>query len=285
MPLVSVIIPCYNSNKNLLNTINSIKTQEYKNIEIIIVNDGSNNLETINTINNLKIDRLQLYNINNHGVSYARNFGAQMATGKYLFFIDDDDLIDTCYINKAVEILEKYEQVALVYCFARRFGKDQKIWWIENFSYKKLLCKNCLFISSMVRKSDFSLTSGFNENMNFGLEDWDFWIRFLSEKKYIYRINEILFFYRINEISRTTSLVDTKEKIYRMYLNVLNNNFSIYLNNTKALRKYKIAENNNIFQESINKVRYLLYVIKVTFYSVINKKGFKKLFKGKLIKI
>lgn len=285
MPLVSVIIPCHNSRKSLLETINSLENQEYKNIEIIIINDGSNELETNILLDGLINRGLTVYNIENRGVSYARNYGAEKAKGKYIIFVDDDDLIEKSYINKAVTVMEYNDEISLVYCFAKRFGKDNKVWFIRRFSYNKLLQKNCLFISSLIKRKDFLLTTGFSENMNMGLEDWDFWIRFLHKKKYIYRINDILFFYRINEVSRTTSLVESKEKIYRMNLNVLMNNFVIYLEYNKALSQFRINKVENHLMKLIKKFNYLIYIFKVVFYKEINRKFSIKRFGGKLIKI
>lgn len=94
MDKVSVIVPIYNAEKYISECIESITCQTYKNLEIILINDGSLD-------NSIKIckqyakndDRIKLIDVENHGVSYARNKGIEEATGEYIIFIDSDDII------------------------------------------------------------------------------------------------------------------------------------------------------------------------------------------------
>ncbi|WP_066070677.1 glycosyltransferase family 2 protein [Neobacillus soli] len=101
---VSVIIPIYNSEKTIKYCINSVQKQTFKDIEIIIVNDGSTD-NSLNIVNEIALDdsRITIINKKNGGVSSARNSGINYATGKYLFFLDSDDHIDSdllCAIYK-----------------------------------------------------------------------------------------------------------------------------------------------------------------------------------------
>lgn len=101
---ISIIIPIYNAEKFLTKSIESAINQTYKNIEIILVNDGS-------TDNSLKIcenflerdKRIKLIDSQNNGVSYARNLGLKNASGEYIFFLDSDDWIDL----NTIEIIAK----------------------------------------------------------------------------------------------------------------------------------------------------------------------------------
>lgn len=109
MKKVSIIVPAYNVEKYIVDTIKAIEVQTYKNIEIIIVNDGS-------TDNTLKICKelakenknIKLVNQYNKGVSEARNKGIEIATGEYMAFIDSDDLLEKDMIELLVKGLEKY---------------------------------------------------------------------------------------------------------------------------------------------------------------------------------
>ncbi|MDD6355607.1 MAG: glycosyltransferase family 2 protein [Oscillospiraceae bacterium] len=94
MPLVSFVIPIYNTEKYIKATVNSILDQDYKDIEIVAVNDGSTDksLEILNAIKS-NDNRLKIINTKNHGVSSARNTGIDNANGEWIYFIDSDDLL------------------------------------------------------------------------------------------------------------------------------------------------------------------------------------------------
>lgn len=96
--LITVIIPVYNKEKYIERTLNSIIAQSYKNLEIIIVNDGStDNSKEICTRFKERDNRIKLINIENHGAGYARNLGLNNANGEYISFIDADDYVDLDY--------------------------------------------------------------------------------------------------------------------------------------------------------------------------------------------
>ncbi len=98
---VSLIIPVYNVEDYLRKCFDSVAAQTYKNLEVIIVNDGStdNSLEIINEYT-AKFDNMTCYTIENRGLGGARNFGMEKATGEYLFFLDSDDYIENTCIEK-----------------------------------------------------------------------------------------------------------------------------------------------------------------------------------------
>lgn len=100
---ISVIIPCYNSEKTIANTIDSILHQTYHDIEIIVVNDGStdNTREIIEDYKKI-YNKIKVFNNKNHGVSYSRNFGIENSKGYYISFVDADDTIDKDFYEKLV---------------------------------------------------------------------------------------------------------------------------------------------------------------------------------------
>lgn len=107
MKLVSVIIPIYNVEKYLRECINSVINQTYKNIEIILVNDGSpDNSDLICQEYVQKYDFIKYVSQKNQGVSAARNTGIKHAHGAYIYFLDSDDYIDNEFIETSVHIAE-----------------------------------------------------------------------------------------------------------------------------------------------------------------------------------
>lgn len=94
--LISVIIPIYNTEKYLEKCIDSVITQTYEYIEIILINDGSTHMNCINICRSFekKYNNIRFFDKKNNGVSEARNFGIEMANGKFVMFIDSDDWIE-----------------------------------------------------------------------------------------------------------------------------------------------------------------------------------------------
>ena len=118
---VSIIVPVYDVQEYLAQCIDSILVQTYKNIEIILINDGSNDNSGIICDQYAKKDsRVFVIHQKNKGVSCARNVGIERATGKYICFIDSDDFINPEMVNYLVKIVENTKSecaVCLSQCF------------------------------------------------------------------------------------------------------------------------------------------------------------------------
>ncbi len=127
LPLVSVICPVYNVEKYISTCLDTILNNTYKNIEVIVINDGStdNSLEICNKYMNLD-ERVQVYTKTNGGLSSARNFGVEKSKGKYIAFIDTDDCISERYFETFVDCMEKYD-IDLVACKTESVNEDYKV--------------------------------------------------------------------------------------------------------------------------------------------------------------
>lgn len=116
-PIVSIIVPVYNVEDYLKICLDSIINQTYKNLEIILVNDGSTDRSGKICDEYSKVEnRIFVKHNENHGVSYSRNYGINLAKGKYLMFIDSDDSIKPTYVEKMVSAIEEQENIDLVIC-------------------------------------------------------------------------------------------------------------------------------------------------------------------------
>lgn len=108
-PLVSIIIPIYNVEKYISKTVDSVLNQTYRNIEIILVDDGSpDNCPHLIDSMSKEDSRIKVVHKPNGGVSSARNAGIDKAQGKYISFVDGDDWIDPDYVQYFVNLIEKY---------------------------------------------------------------------------------------------------------------------------------------------------------------------------------
>ena len=127
-PLVSIIIPVYNVTLFLNKCIDSVINQTYKNLEIICINDGSTD-NSLDILKSYTDERIQIIDIENHGVSYARNLGIEKATGEYLLFVDSDDYIEKTMVEELISLMS--DEVDLAYCglrYVRLSGFVKKTW-------------------------------------------------------------------------------------------------------------------------------------------------------------
>jgi glycosyltransferase involved in cell wall biosynthesis len=139
---VSIIIPCYNSGKHISDTINSVINQTYKNLEIIIIDDGStdNSVEIINSIND---ERIILLRQENKGASCARNLGITSSKGDFIQFLDSDDLISHNKIELQVSAINNHKECIAV-CHTKHFynGEDYKAAVVNDYEAKFLFSTN-----------------------------------------------------------------------------------------------------------------------------------------------
>lgn len=103
--LVSVIVPIYNAEKTINRCIDSIISQDYRNIEIILIDDGSKD-NSYNICMSYGDKRIQVIHQENKGVSFTRNVGINLAKGKYIFFIDSDDFINKNYFSSFLDLMD-----------------------------------------------------------------------------------------------------------------------------------------------------------------------------------
>ena len=206
-PLVSVCIPMYNAENYIEDTINSLIKQTYKNIEIIIIDDGSSD-KSIDIVNSFEDTRIKLFkNKKNEGLPYTRNRSIDLAIGKYIALIDADDIAESNRIFSQVRFMENNKEYGVVYSYIRPFGN---INLLSKFRIKKLFNKNLvdkeikskLFFynvicnpSSMIRKSVLNEKKIRYREEYTNSQDYGFWIDLINETKF-YVIKKKLLKYR-----------------------------------------------------------------------------------------
>lgn len=132
MSLVSIIIPVYKVEEYIRECLLSVINQSYKDLEIIVVDDGSPDHSADIVREYIKCDnRIKLIQQENGGLSAARNTGLANATGEYVFFLDSDDLLDTDAVSVMYEIFNKHEDLDMVVCSHFCFQEKDDINKIE----------------------------------------------------------------------------------------------------------------------------------------------------------
>ncbi|PXV64128.1 glycosyltransferase involved in cell wall biosynthesis [Dysgonomonas alginatilytica] len=248
-PVISIIVPCYNQAEYLPETLQTVLEQEYIDWECIIVNDGSpDNTEEVALAWCRKDDRFKYLKKENGGLSDARNYGIKHSTGKYILPLDSDDKISKDYTIEAIGILEKDPSVKLVFCRAKLFGVQNEEWDLLPYTYDNMLfVRNCIYCSAIYKRSDYDLTAGYNVNMIYGWEDYDFWLSLLRREDKVVKLDKFHFFYRTKDVSMRTLINEEKERFLR--LQIFKNHMDIYLEYINPiemyseLKRYKLIEN------------------------------------------
>lgn len=246
-PLVSIITPLYNSEKYIAETIESVLAQTYSNWEMIIVDDCSKDNSTKIVEEYQKKDRrIKLYrNEINKGVSYTRNRAIDLSQGKYIAFLDSDDLWKKEKLEKQIKFMEE-KNVVLSYTAYEKINEDGskrgEVRVPDKLDYEELL-KNCLigFLTAIYRKEELKDFKFINSKA----EDYIFWLSILKKIEYAYGINEILASYRVLNNSRSSNKIDIVKfhwKIYRKIekLSLLRSIYYYFIYIKRGLKRYKI---------------------------------------------
>lgn len=199
-PKISIIIPVYNGKNYLKEAIDCALNQTYKNVEIIVVNDGSNDNGSTRDIAKKYGKKIKYFEKNNGGVSTALNYGIRKMTGDYFAWLSHDDLIDTIHIEKLVEFISYEENIKKIpyasfkiidekgnYCLdqtiiAQLWCNDFKTSMVHN--YYTLLEGEINGGSVLIPKEAFEKHGYFNEKLRIAQER-DMWGRLIREYKFI----------------------------------------------------------------------------------------------------
>lgn len=224
--IVSIIIPCFNKGKYIMETIGSVLKQKFTLWECIIVDDGSTDELTISLLKEINHSRIKIIFHSNQGVSATRNLAIHESRGKYILPLDADDLIHEEYLLQAVDVMDKYEKIKVVSSKVSLFGAKKGVMDLPIYSLQTLLARNILVVCCLFRRRDFDQTTGYDPLFDKGFEDWDFWISLLGHGGEVHQLPAILFNYRIIRDSRNHTL---NEKLFRdLRLKIFNKHKVLY---------------------------------------------------------
>ncbi|MGA7935163.1 MAG: glycosyltransferase family A protein [Kovacikia sp.] len=245
-PTVSVIIPCYNQGQYLDEAVGSVFAQTYQSFELIVINDGSTDAATIELLQNYQKPRLKVIHTENRGPSAARNTGIQQALGRYILSLDGDDRIQPTYLEKAVPILESHSNVGIVYAQAEFFGAKTGVCELPTYSFPEILLGNMIFSFSFYRRDDWEKVGGYNENMVYGWEDYDFWLSLIELGREVVQIPEPLCLYRQVSNSRSEQL--NRDRQISSYAQLFRNHPRLYTDHINTLFQHIVDLRDDVRQ-------------------------------------
>ncbi|MCN4144544.1 MAG: glycosyltransferase family 2 protein [Thiohalomonas sp.] len=242
--IISVVIPCYNQAEFLDETVQSLLEQSYKELEIIIVNDGStdNSRELIYHWNEKYPDKIRLIEQENRGLSEARNSGIRAASGNYLFLLDADDKLHKTMISKCMNAIAEHD-ADIIYADYQRFGETDRVQTTgDKVELYALQYANVTGATALYKKEVWEKTGGYKQNMHGGYEDWEFWLNASKRGFKFYHISEVLFYYRVKKESMYT---DALAKHAYLCSKIVINHSELYTDEQQddAIKTIKAYEN------------------------------------------
>ena len=263
MPLISVVVPCYNQAQYLDECLQSVLNQTYQDWECIIVNDGSpDHTEEIAKNWVEKDARFRYLSKENGGLSSARNAGIEIAKGEWILPLDADDKIGERYLELAEKEFEN--DYTVIYCEAELFGNEIGKWHLPEFSLENLAKKNCIFCSAFYKKEDWKKVNGYDINMIYGLEDYEFWISLLKNKNTVKKLPQTLFYYRVKENSMLTNL--KSERINKMFNYISKKHTDFFLEYLGSFNELFLLQENTLkkYDKLLNskKIKFLEFILK-----------------------
>lgn len=202
--LISVIVPIYNAENTIISTINSIRNQDYSNLEILLIDDGSND-NSLEICYSLKKQdrRIKVHSIKNGGPSAARQYGLNKANGRYISFCDSDDTMDKAMISTLYSSMECNDSQLSICAYdhgnSTRHQKNKDIYiWESQDAICKCLSEisvggfvwNKLFDNQIIRRFNIR----FDETLFF-CEDLEFVIEYIVHCERVGYVPEILYHY------------------------------------------------------------------------------------------
>lgn len=233
--LVSIIMPCYNGERFITDTIDSVLRQSYKNWELLIIDDGSKD-DTVNLVKSKygTIQNIVVFVKTNSGSSDARNIGLKLSEGRYCAFLDSDDIWHENYLETMIKKIEQCNvpEAAIFFSGYRRMDSECIKPLLNDYScpgviaYKDLLRHCPIFPSAtMVDREKILKNVFFRKELKSIRDDYVFWLDILKNGLVAVGFEDILVDYRMRSDSMTASKRKMIIPQWNVYRKVLKLNF------------------------------------------------------------
>jgi glycosyltransferase involved in cell wall biosynthesis len=219
-PVISILMPVYNGGKYLRPAIDSMLCQTERNFELLILNDGStdNTQAVVESFHDERI--IAVNNAVNQGLIATLNQGIKLARGTFIARMDQDDLASPERLEKELRFLEANPDICAVatrIMLMDETGKETGFWNDDKLAVTvEQICRrmpeeNCIAHPTILIRSEVLRKYGYHKDQK-GSEDWDLWMRLLTDGNKIAKINEVLLHYRIHPASIT--MQHNREGVY-----------------------------------------------------------------------
>lgn len=190
-PIVSVVIPAYNAEKTILDTIKSVQKQSFSDFEVIVINDGSTD-KTLDLVNAIDDSRIKVFSYENGGLSVARNRGISHAQGEFIAFLDADDLWTVDKLELQVKALNENPKAGVAYSWTffmdemgESFHRDKPIFFEGDVLANLLVWNFIASGSNPLIRTQAVLSMGEFDSSLAGAADWDYWLRLAIDWPYV----------------------------------------------------------------------------------------------------
>jgi len=250
MPTVSVIIPVYEGEKTIKDTIQSVLNQTFSDFELIVINDGSED-STLKIVSNVQDPRVKVFSYPNAGLSASRNRGIALASGEYITFIDADDLWTPDKLEAQLKALQENSQAAVAYSWTDWIDESNQFigrgsYITENGDvFAKLLLSDFVANGSnaLIRRQALTKVGGFDESLT-SAEDWDMWLRLAAHYEFV-AVPSPQILYRISPSSMSSDVW----KMEASSLQVLEKAFAVAPESLQHLKRQSLG----------NRYKYLIF--------------------------
>jgi glycosyltransferase involved in cell wall biosynthesis/SAM-dependent methyltransferase len=209
--LVSIVIPTYDHGAYLKEAVDSALAQTYRNVEVIVVDDGSTDAETPRVLGAIQDPRVRVIRQQHQGLASARNNGMGAARGDYLVFLDADDRLERHAAAILLYALLQNPGAAYAYPAQRFFGDEELVWTPQAYNGYDLLWSNHPSACSMIRRE---AAGRFRPEMDEGYEDWEYWVRLSGEGRYGLSAPAPVFEHRRHGVTMTHTAHAVRHKLY-----------------------------------------------------------------------
>jgi glycosyltransferase involved in cell wall biosynthesis len=222
MPIISIIIPAYNAERTILNTIVSVQQQTFSDFELIVINDGSTD-RTLEILATIEESRLKVFSYSNGGLPVARNRGIAQATGDYISFIDADDLWTSDKLELQLTALQQQPEAGVAYSWTCNMGEKgesfhpgKSVMYTGNVLPQLLMSNFIASGSNILATKEAIATAGEFDPVLKSCEDWDFYLRLAARWSFVV-VPKAQILYR-QSAGAMSSKVEVMEKYHRLVL-------------------------------------------------------------------